>query len=239
MPVDSTTDARFSLADFGMVVLVGLAGAFFAGGLGLAVGIGETGLLILTTVAMSGVQLLAVWLILRRRASTYESMGLTVVPGDGRFLGLGLLLQILLAVLAFPILESLDSTEQTTQAVVEQVSQATGGGTRIAVIVLVGFLAPLAEEVVFRGVLLQVLQRKMRPAIANVTTAAVFSVVHAIGLLPGSDLAGLVTLGLLFVVGLVLGALTIRHGRLGPAIFTHAGYNLTTLLLVYAAPQLA
>jgi membrane protease YdiL (CAAX protease family) len=36
----------------------------------------------------------------------------------------------------------------------------------------------------------------------------------------------------LFVFGLVVGALAVRFGRLGPSIWTHAGFNLASVVLL-------
>jgi membrane protease YdiL (CAAX protease family) len=37
-------------------------------------------------------------------------------------------------------------------------------------------------------------------------------------------------------MGLVLGYLTLRHDRLGPAIFTHAGFNLLAAIVLLLPP---
>lgn len=102
----------------------------------------------------------------------------------------------------------------------------------------IGLVGPVIEEIFFRGVglrggLASLLRRAtVRPGldrpqrrswIAIVATAALFALLHvsevndaisALALLPG-----------LFAAGLVLGWLTIRTGRLGPAIVTHVVFN--------------
>lgn len=217
---------------------MGLAGAFSVGAVGVLLGMDQTELLLVTTVGMAVLQVAGVWLVLRRRSHNFEAMGLVVRGSDGGYLGLGLVLQIALATLAYPFLELVGQEDGTTQVVVDQVAGATSTFLRAAVFLLVGFVGPAVEELVFRGVLLQMAEERFRPNLANLLTATIFSLVHVIGLAPGNVWASVVTLILLLLVGLVLGALTQRTGRLGPAIFTHAGYNLATLFLLYAAPSL-
>jgi membrane protease YdiL (CAAX protease family) len=46
------------------------------------------------------------------------------------------------------------------------------------------------------------------------------------------DIDAAIAVPALFGLGLVLGLLVQRTGRLGPAIFTHAGFNLVGVLLL-------
>ncbi len=72
-----------------------------------------------------------------------------------------------------------------------------------------------------------------------VTTALVFSVFHLLGLDPTRMLqAAAVVLPQLFIVGLVLAWLTLRTGRLGPAIFVHSGFNLLAAVVLLLPPEL-
>jgi membrane protease YdiL (CAAX protease family) len=76
-------------------------------------------------------------------------------------------------------------------------------------------LAPLFEEVLFRGVLLPVLARTMGAAPAVLASAAVFGLAHlSLGELPP-----------LLVLGLGLGWLRLRSGRLGPCVLMHGLWN--------------
>ena len=43
----------------------------------------------------------------------------------------------------------------------------------------------------------------------------------------------MITLPRFFIMGLVLASLTLRRGRLGPAIFTHAGFNLIGVIALF------
>lgn len=90
----------------------------------------------------------------------------------------------------------------------------------------------LAEELVFRGYLLQELGRRIRHPIAwAVVPAILFALLHGGGgrLSPTEDLA-LMTSAAVF--GLFAAALVWRFGDLSPAIGAHLGFNLVALLLI-------
>ncbi|HZJ55936.1 MAG TPA: type II CAAX endopeptidase family protein [Myxococcaceae bacterium] len=85
--------------------------------------------------------------------------------------------------------------------------------------------APIGEEVIFRGLLLQGLLRRgvqMLPAV--VASAAIFSLCHV----------NLVGLPALFELGLVFGLLYARTRSVLPGMVAHLGSNLTATLLYVA-----
>lgn len=83
-------------------------------------------------------------------------------------------------------------------------------------------LAPLTEELFFRGLFLRGLQGRFGPVVAAVVSAVVFAAVHLDAMAaPG-----------LFVFGLLAAALALATGRLGPSWAFHAGFNLTTLVML-------
>lgn len=82
--------------------------------------------------------------------------------------------------------------------------------------------APIGEEIIFRGLLLQGLLRRgvqMLPAV--VASAAIFSLCHV----------NLIGLPALFELGLVFGLLYARTGSVLPGMVAHLGSNLTATLL--------
>jgi membrane protease YdiL (CAAX protease family) len=81
-------------------------------------------------------------------------------------------------------------------------------------------LAPLFEEVIFRGVLLPVAARRLGGAAAVFVSAAVFAAAHL-------SLGELVPL---FVLALGLGWLRWSSGRLLPCVLMHALWNALTFL---------
>lgn len=111
-----------------------------------------------------------------------------------------------------------------------QVDALTGGvslqiSELLALLVLVAGLAPLAEELFFRGMLYPLLRARLGPAPAIVLNAAIFAVAHVIPLLmPG-----------LFVVGLFLAYLRERSGSIWPSVLLHAMQNTLALLAINVA----
>lgn len=111
----------------------------------------------------------------------------------------------------------------------------------------IGLVGPVIEEIFFRGVGLRgalagLLRRsaadtrladpRRRARIAVVATAAVFALLHASEI--DDAVSALVLLPGLFAAGVVLGWLTVRTGRLGPAIVTHVVFNSVAVIALAA-----
>ena len=126
------------------------------------------------------------------------------------YLPLSLLIRDLYDRLAAPA-EDLSDTADGTAAVV-----------LLAVIVVVG--APIVEELFYRGLLLRSVQNRFGPVWAVVVSSVVFGAAH----LQPLQFPALVGLGV------VLGTLAVRTGRLGPSIFAHAGFNAVTMAVLIA-----
>lgn len=100
---------------------------------------------------------------------------------------------------------------------------ASGAGI-VLLVVLVAICAPLVEEILYRGLLHGAAVRALGRGVGLVLVALVFAAVHfQTAGLPG-----------LFVVGLVLGACTLRTGRLGMAVLAHVAFNAAGLAVVAA-----
>jgi len=102
---------------------------------------------------------------------------------------------------------------------IEVTRQMSQGGFWIAVAALA--VAPLAEEMLFRGVILTGFLRRYGTVRATVYTAILFAVIH---LNPCQ-------IGAAFVGGLFLGWLYVRTGSLWPCVAMHAVYNSQCLFL--------
>lgn len=107
-------------------------------------------------------------------------------------------------------------------------------GEAFFLLLAVCILAPLAEEIYFRGIMLRVFARHVSFASSAVITAIFFALVHG-HLLPVPGPAGIVLTGILFAVGILLALLARAGGNLRAPFAMHASYN-TTLMLpgVYA-----
>ena len=87
------------------------------------------------------------------------------------------------------------------------------GVALLVAIVVVG--APIIEELFFRGLLLRSVEKRFGTGWALAATSLLFGAIH-LQLLQFPALA---------TAGLVFGILTVRSGRLGPAIWAHVGFN--------------
>lgn len=83
-------------------------------------------------------------------------------------------------------------------------------------------IAPIAEEVFFRGLLLRSLTRRYTDRVAIAVSALIFAASHF----------KLAQLPALFAVGVVLAALATHHRRLGPAIIAHMAFNATAVVML-------
>jgi membrane protease YdiL (CAAX protease family) len=98
-------------------------------------------------------------------------------------------------------------------------------GMRVLLALLVVCVAPVVEELVFRGVLLSGLARRMHVGWAVLVSAVIFGCVH----LPDFRFAWY-PVPALILVGLVAGWLRIRTRSLWPSITLHATNNLVAAI---------
>jgi membrane protease YdiL (CAAX protease family) len=95
----------------------------------------------------------------------------------------------------------------------------------VLIVVWVGVLTPIAEEVFYRGLLLGGLRRRGLPPWAAITVSALL---FALSHLQGLQLPALV------LFGAAAAWLVHRTGRLGPAIAAHMAFNGVTLVVLLA-----
>lgn len=156
-----------------------------------------------------------------------EAFGLAARQWDPMVgLIVGILCQlVLLPVLYMPILKVLGTdSDELSKPARELARGAHGISSWLLFAVLVGLVAPVVEEVFFRGLLLRSLSKRgLQPWVAVLLSSLIFAALHV----------QLLQLIGLFAFGLVLAALTVITGRLGPAIFAHIGFNMTTVVVLY------
>jgi membrane protease YdiL (CAAX protease family) len=90
----------------------------------------------------------------------------------------------------------------------------------VALFLVVVGIAPVVEEIFYRGLWQRAAQRRLGRWPGLLLGAVVFGVIH---LQPIDTLA-------LVAFGLVAGWLADRYGRLGPAIWAHVAFNLTAVV---------
>ncbi len=159
----------------------------------------------------------------RGRGSLTSDFGLRARLGDAPFLLAGLGLAIVSIGMLQPIIE-LGDIEETSQDVKRTFDEATGAGLGLLVIAVL-VLAPIGEELIFRGVLLRALQRRISSDQAIFASALAFALVH-VALDPGAGFG----VPALLLLGLVSGWRAVATGSLSQSIWLHAGFNLLAVL---------
>jgi hypothetical protein len=133
---------------------------------------------------------------------------------------------VLIPLLYWPLLDLLDKTPDDLDDVAQGLTDRVNGPLDVVLLVLiVGVMAPVFEEIFYRGLMQRALLKRGLPGAAAVgITAVVFAATHFQLLqLPG-----------LVVAGLVFGILAHRSGRLGPAIAAHLVFNMVTVVSLLA-----
>jgi membrane protease YdiL (CAAX protease family) len=143
-------------------------------------------------------------------------------------LAVGVGLQIGLSVTSGLFLQLFVDEDLIVQGVAEIADEAFSPLEQVLVIVGAGFLAPVAEELVFRGALLRAFLDRWGRGAAIYGTAAGFAGIHLLDV--STWLGALVVVLVLYPVGVVLARQVLRTGRLGRAIFTHIGFNLISVV---------
>lgn len=159
---------------------------------------------------------------------------MAVLPGFGvcwpgwRWLGAGVLLALLMLPIVLGLNAALFPKQGVTQSVLAIFDQAHWW-MRVLLTLLIVFLAPFVEELLFRGVLLAGFSERLPLRWAVALSVFLFAIAH----LPDTGghwqvLPGLVALAF----GLVW--LRLRSGSLLPGYVTHALYNAAVLTLALA-----
>lgn len=104
----------------------------------------------------------------------------------------------------------------------------SSGGEALALAVVAVLLAPIAEELYFRGVLLRLLSARLSFAASAGVTALLFSLIHGhLFISPG--LGGWTLTVMLFAIGLVLAGFARVTGSLRAPAIMHGAYNAVLL----------
>lgn len=187
------------------------------------------GVVALTQLGLALGFLLGPWWVTRTKGhGLVEDLGLRARWPDLWQGGLaGIATQIVLVPLLYwPLLELLDKATEDLEGPAKSLTDRADGPIDVLfLVVIVGVLAPVFEEIFFRGLVQRsLLKRGLGPVLAIGITALFFGVTHALLLqLPGLVLAGA-----------IFGALAHRAGRLGPAIAAHVTFNMVTVIVLLA-----
>lgn len=101
---------------------------------------------------------------------------------------------------------------------------ANGPVDVILLSLMVVVIAPLVEELFFRGLLLSALRYHLGDGFGIALSAGLFALIH----LQRASIPGL------FLFGVIAAVLRIKSDRLGPAWFFHSGFNAATVISLLA-----
>jgi membrane protease YdiL (CAAX protease family) len=225
----------WTLVDFVLVILGGFLGASVFAAIGIAADNDEV-FVVLALIGQYIGHLFVLWLL--NRSKPRDSLGFEVRGRDSGYIFAGLGLQLGLSILFRPLVWLLFPEGGPAQEIGDVMADLESDGTRLTSLMVSVVLVPITEELTFRGVLIKALGDRSKRVLI-VASALVFSLFHVLGLTTGNLLAAAaIVLPQLFIVGLVLAWVTLRSGRLGPAIFLHSGWNLLAALILLLPPEL-
>ena len=140
----------------------------------------------------------------------------------------GVGLQFAVALALSPLLRLLTDDFETQQQVADLAEATSDLGGQLQLAVMFVLVAPFVEEVLFRGVMMGWLAKRMHIRWAITISAAAFAAIHL------ADPNAVLAVPSLFVIGIGLGWAAHRRGNIGIAIFMHAGVNLLgTIVLIW------
>jgi membrane protease YdiL (CAAX protease family) len=192
--------------------------------------------LLVLLVTQDGAMIAWLAMVARRKGvgSLAADFGFRLVPSEGSplavipwfFAGVGLQLVALI-----PVQLLIQIHGETAKQDVVKVADRSSGIEVPLVILAVAVLAPVAEELLFRGALLRELLRKTTPGWAVFVSAVVFGLVHVIG---DPSVGSLIALPVIVLLGLVCGYQAVRTGDLCRPIMLHMGFNSLSAVLLFA-----
>ncbi len=159
--------------------------------------------------------------------SLLRDFGFAVRLADWPWLFAGMGLQLAAVVLLAPLSQLYG--RDANQDVVKLAERATGW--EIPLIVLaVAVVAPVVEELLFRGALLRGLMRRTTPGWAVFTSAAIFGVVH----LADGSVGSVMAVPAIVLLGIVSARQAVATGELSRSILLHVGFNALTAVFLFA-----
>lgn len=224
-----TVTRPWTFVDFIIVILGGFLGAAVFAVAGILAD-NEDALILLSLGGQYLGHLFVLWLV--GRSKTDPSLGFEIRNRDTLYVFAGLGLQLALSLIFLPLVLILFPDGGSAQEVSSAIAGLGSTAAKVAAVAISVVLAPVTEELAFRGVLIRALGDRSRRSLILIS-AAVFSLFHLLGLASSNFVqSAVVVLPQLFIVGAVLAWITLRSGRLGPAIFLHSGFNLLAAIVL-------
>ncbi|MDR2600550.1 MAG: CPBP family intramembrane metalloprotease [Oscillospiraceae bacterium] len=156
-----------------------------------------------------------IWVIMKKKLYVYENAKLKVTP----------VVLTLLSFISFNIIVSIIlgfiDIDQFFPTYIE-VADILGSGTLLMQILSIGILAPIMEEVLSRGIILNRLLQWMPKWIAILVSAALFAVIHF----------NLLQSLYAFVIGVAFAFVYLRYRNLWIPIIGHIAFNTTSIIFI-------
>lgn len=173
--------------------------------------------------------IVVMWARARQRGEPWSALGLQGFNRENvavglKFAGLGFVAAYGAGIVVVQVIERVtgNPVEQPEQIPLD----ASPTGWRLLLVALgVVILAPIAEEMFFRGFVFRALRRWAKPWPATLLSAAVFAVAHVIPLVMPP----------IFVLGILLARVVEKRKSLVPAIVAHMAFNAVGFVLQFLA----
>lgn len=238
-PIGAGILGSLVLASFGFAALLGIVGAEQQVGAGVGAGLGQAAHQVAEgegptwdrwPIAYTAVLQIPLWVGLlgplvwaaRKHKVPFEDLVRWRFTAKDVVIGLvvGLILQLAVPVV-YNLAFSLVGERDVGGPARELAARANGPGI-VALILITVVGAPIIEEVFYRGFLQPLMNAWMPQWAALVVASAVFGAIHF----------QVLQFPALFVFALVAGGWVLRSGGIGRSIWTHVGFNATSIFLL-------
>ena len=202
-------------------LIIALAAAPLGDGMGLPL---VLGVLLLQTLAILGA---IRFLVLRKYGLHWADLGLlpSTPKWHRRGLALAVLLLPMVALINGVLIPQVAGEDFRNPQLYAAAPNGFSWPALLSMLVMAGFVAPLGEELVFRGLLFPWLRGHLGVAAAAVLSGLIFATLHGVPIL----------IPALTAIGTALALLYHRCGSLWPVILAHGVFNGIMVILLYAA----
>ncbi len=167
------------------------------------------------------------FVVLRKYGLRWADLGLRPSPPrwHRRGLALAVLLLPVVAVINGTLMTQLTGEEFHNPQLVAVAPDGFSWPALLSMLVMAGFVAPLGEELIFRGLLFPWLRGRFGATTAAILSGLIFAILHGVPML----------IPALTAIGTALALLYHRCGSLWPAILAHGVFNAIMVIALYAA----
>lgn len=174
----------------------------------------------LATAVQYALMLGLIFLLIGRKGNgPQRDLGLTLRRADWWWLSVGVGGSLAVGILLLPISHLWSDGNHGSQQIGQQL-QDSASWSRIVLFLLIVFVAPVAEELLFRGIILRAALRRMQAPNAVLVSGASFAALHLLDPTTFPALPALLALGTFSAV------VALRTGSLSRSILLHSGFNL-------------